>query len=158
MRVKNIERIAKEREEVHRNHASSRPLSAGSELVGLAGEYQFAEEFGFKVDEELRPEGDGGRDFKSILGSIDVKTARKAFNLIVEKGHVNSDVYVLAQYYDENKSAFLLGWAFKEEIINAPTKDFGYGVINHYIPKGKLRKMSSLKIKLGLEREDPFDF
>lgn len=144
-----IKRIAEERENIHENHASSRPLSEGYERIGLVGEYQFAKEFGFEVDEELRPEGDGGKDFPSKLGSIDVKTARKAFNLIVEENHVKSDIYVLAQYYDQNNKARLLGWAYKKEVLAAPTKDFGYGVINHYIPKEKLYKMTSLKRKLN---------
>lgn len=146
-----IKKIAKEREEVHKNHASSRPLSEGYERLGLVGEYQFAKEFGFEVDEHLRPEGDGGKDFPSSLGTIDVKTARKAFNLIVEEGHVESDIYVLAQYHDNTDSANLLGWAYKEEVLAAPTKDFGYGVINHYIPKKKLYKMESLQEKFNLE-------
>ena len=141
--------MAKDREEIHKDHASSRPLSKGYERLGLAGEYQFAKEFGFNVDEELRPEGDGGKDFPSGLGSIDVKTARKAFNLIVEEDHVKSDIYVLAQYFDETDRAKLLGWAYKKEVLAAPKKDFGYGVINHYIPKEKLYKMSTLKKKLS---------
>ena len=143
-----IKRMAKDREEIHKDHTSSRPLSKGYERLGLVGEYQFAKEFGFNVDEELRPEGDGGKDFPSGLGSIDVKTARKAFNLIVEENHVKSDIYVLAQYFDEADKAKLLGWAYKKEVLAAPTKDFGYGVINHYIPKGKLYEMSALKRKL----------
>lgn len=143
-----IRRMAKDREEIHKDHASSRPLSKGYERLGLAGEYQFAREFGFSVDEELRPEGDGGKDFPSGLGSIDVKTARKAFNLIVEENHVKSDIYVLAQYFDETDKAKLLGWAYKKEVLAAPKKDFGYGVINHYIPKEKLYEMSTLKKKL----------
>jgi DNA polymerase III alpha subunit len=143
-----IKKIAEDREEIHKNHASSRPLSKGYERLGLVGEYQFAKEFGFEVDESLRPEGDGGKDFPSKLGSIDVKTARKAFNLIVEEDHVKSDIYVLAQYCDESEKAKLLGWAYKKQVLAAPTKDFGYGVINHYIPKEKLYKMSTLKNKL----------
>ena len=96
-------------------------------------------------NEKLRPSGDGGKDFDSPLGSIDVKTARKAFNLIVEANKVDSDIYVLAQYDDETDNAALIGWASREEVLNAPTKDFGYKIINHYISKRNLHPINSLK-------------
>jgi len=152
-----LKKIATEREKIHEDHASSRPLSKNYEYIGLVGESEFANQFNYKIDEKLRPSGDGGKDFNSPLGLIDIKTARKAFNLIVEKGKVDSDIYVLAQYCDETESATLLGWASKKEILNAPTKDFGYKIINHYISKDNLRSITSLKEKLGIE-VDPFDF
>ena len=149
-----LKKIAKDREEIHKNHASSRPLSKNYEYIGLVGESQFAEEFDMALDEELRPQGDGGKDFYSKVGSIDVKTARKAYNLIVEQGKVDSDVYVLAQYSDEDESAKLLGWAHKDEVLKAPKKDFGYGVINHYISKSNLKSMELLKRKLSIKEDD----
>jgi hypothetical protein len=149
-----LKKIALEREHVHKDHASSRPLSKGYEYVGMVGEAQFAKEFNFKLDKELRPEGDGGKDFSCSLGTIDVKTARKAFNLIVEEGHVRADIHVLAQYNENKETATLLGWAHKEEVLDAPKKDFGYGVINHYIPKNKLRPIESLKQELGIKVDD----
>ena len=149
-----LKKIAKDREEVHKHHASSRPLSKNYEYIGLVGESQFAKEFDMGLDEELRPQGDGGKDFSSTMGSIDVKTARKAYNLIVEQGKVDSDVYVLAQYFDEDETANLLGWACKDEVLKAPKKDFGYGVINHYIPKRNLKSMDLLKKKLGVKDDD----
>jgi hypothetical protein len=140
-----LKKIAAQRENLHKNHASSRPLSKNYEYLGLKGEAKFAEEFGIPMDNKLRPEGDGGRDFPSVLGNIDVKTARKAFNLLVEVGKVVSDVYVLAKYTDETDEAELLGWEYKDKILKAPTKDFGYGIINHYISKNELIPISHLK-------------
>ena len=142
----NLRKLASERERLHKNHESSRPLSKDYEYIGLKGEEKFAEEFGMKIDEELRPEGDGGKDFMHRLrGIIDVKTARKAYNLIVEEGKVVSDIYVLAQYTDITDEVDLLGWAYKKEVLDAPCKDFGYGIINHYIPKNELYPIQSLK-------------
>ena len=140
-----LKKIAEEREDIHKNHASSRPLSKNYEYIGLKGEAKFSEEFGFNLDLTLRPEGDKGSDFSTKLGSIDVKTARKAYNLIVEKDKVDADIYVLAQYDDYTDKAILLGWAIKDQVLDAPAKDFGYDIINHYIPKSKLMSMGSLK-------------
>ena len=140
-----LQRIANDREILHKDHKSSRPLSKNYEYVGLKGESQFAKEFGFKIDKELRPSGDNGIDFKSDLGTIDVKTARKAYNLIVEENKVNSDIYVLAKYIDNTDTVELLGWAYSSEVFNAPIRNFGYGIMNHYIPKDNLRSMKLLK-------------
>jgi len=140
-----LKKIAEERETIHRNHASSRPLSKDYEYIGLKGEAQFSKEFGISLDLKLRPEGDKGSDFLTTLGSIDVKTARKAYNLIVEKNKVDADIYVLAQYDDFTDKAILLGWAIKDQVLDAPAKDFGYNIINHYIPKVKLMPIEVLK-------------
>jgi hypothetical protein len=143
-----VKNIAKERERVHKDHKSSRPLSSDYEYVGLIAESKFAEKYGFKMDETLRPGGDEGKDFVTEIGTIDVKSARKAFNLIVEEGMVKSDIYVLAQYNDEADSVSFLGWAYKKEVLSAPMRDFGYGIINHYIPKRELHSMFALEKKL----------
>jgi len=147
--MKTLQQIANERESLHKDHKSSRPLSKNYEYVGLKGESQFATEFGFEIDSKLRAGGDKGVDFESTLGTIDVKTARKAYNLIVEENKVASDIYVLAQYMDKTDTVELLGWASKKEILAAPVRDFGYGIINHYIPKNNLKSMESLKKELG---------
>ena len=145
---KTLKKIANDREILHQHHESSRPLSKNYEYVGLKGEFQFAKEFGFEIDEELRPSGDKGIDFKSAIGTIDVKTARKAYNLIVEENKVDSDIYVLAKYIDNTDTVKLLGWEIKEKVLEAPVRDFGYGIINHYIPKNNLKPMELLKKRL----------
>lgn len=143
-----LRRLAEQRAQLHENHASSRPLSDDYEFVGLAGEEEFAWQYGLEVDRTSRPAGDKGIDFiHSAVGSIDVKTARKAYNLIVEKGKVYSNIYVLARYNDTTQRAELLGWATRQEVLAAPVKDFGYGVFNHYIPVAALRSMSTLKLE-----------
>jgi len=146
--IDNIRKMAADREELHKNHASSRPLSKDYEYIGLKGEEKFAEEFSLALDKELKPGGDKGHDFSSSIGAIDVKTARKAYNLIVEEGKVRADVYVLAQYEDSSDSVKLLGWASKDEVLKAPKKDFGYGIINHYIPKHDLHHMDFLRLQI----------
>jgi hypothetical protein len=140
-----ISQEAQARHEAHKNHASSRPLSEDYELIGLLGELEFAQLTGQMVDLERRLCGDKGVDFVVPLNfSVDVKTARKAFHLIHEKGKSFADIYVLAKYDDEAKTTELLGWEWGIALSKAPVKDFGYGIENHYIPADKLRPMSEL--------------
>lgn len=140
-----IKSEAESRHDSHKNHATNRPLSEGYELVGLLGEVEFAKQTGVMVDLERRLDGDKGIDFVVTVNlSVDVKTARKAYNLIHEKGKPIADVYVLAQFDDETGQTKLLGWEFGSTLKSAPVKDFGYGIENHYIPKNDLRPMSAL--------------
>ena len=96
-----------------------------------------------------RLRGDGGIDnvliFNGVPHVVDVKTARLPFNLIVEVGKVKpKTIYILAGYSDEHKNAVALGWEWGIKLLRAPTKDFGYGVINHYIPRENLRGIDEL--------------
>ena len=137
-------RVAAERHDLHRDHASSRPLSDGYELVGLVGEAEFSRLFNVPMNLERMAGGDNGVDFVINGRTIDIKTARKAFNLIVEQGHVCCDVYVLANPNRGVTGAELLGWAGRKDIEKAPVRDFGHGIDNHYIPADKLRTIYSL--------------
>jgi hypothetical protein len=134
--------LAAKRTALHAGQKSQRQLSTDYEVVGLAGEEAFAAFSGLEVDTEDRPEGDDGADFTVPL-RIDVKTARKAFNLIVEEGKVRADVYVLAEYDDEHGTR-LIGWEWGQEVSQAPCKDFGFAIVSHYIPATSLRPMDSL--------------
>jgi len=149
-----IESHASARHDSHTSHASSRPLSEGYESVGMVGEAAFALRFGLKMDLALRSKGDGGTDFILPLGfKVDVKTARKPYNLIVEQGKVDADIFILAKYVDDTKEVSFLGWAWKSEILSAPIKDFGHGILNHFIAADRLRPIASLEsrvLKFGL--------
>jgi hypothetical protein len=140
--LQTIKKIGSERHSLHRNHSTSRPLSNDYEVVGLAGEYAFHDIFSVMADWSVRPEGDGGIDFKIGKISIDVKTARKPGNLIVEIGTVPADILILAGWNDPVVS--LLGWEYGEVVLKSPERDFGYGIINHYIPARNLRPMGDL--------------
>lgn len=143
--MKLIESIALDREQLHATTPSSRPLSDGYESVGLHGEFAFGTFSGQMPDITERPKGDAGVDFVvPILFTVDVKTARKAFNLIHETGKPFADIYVLAEYDDHTSSAKLIGWEFGSRLASSPTRDFGYGILNHYIPRDSLRSMASL--------------
>jgi hypothetical protein len=146
------------RHELHQSHPSHRPLSEDYELIGLCGEAALAQMFGLSVDMVRRPGGDGGVDnvlrLRTATGpqefKVDVKTARKPNNLIVEVGKLKpATIYVLAGYAPLAGKATLLGWEWGRVLHKAPSKDFGYGVINHYIPRVRLRALAEL-----LERHD----
>ena len=51
---------------------------------------------------------------------------------------------------DDVEEAALIGWEYGEALEKAPRKDFGYGIINHYIHKNKLRSMDDLKEICGI--------
>lgn len=140
-----IDAEAARREKLHENHASSRPLSKGYEGVGMMGEFAFGKLVGMMPDLEDRPGGDKGVDFVVPLRfTVDVKTARKPRNLISEVGKPTADILVLAGYDDDSGEVSMMGWEFGSVVRAAPSKDFGYGVINHYIPAKNLRPMSDL--------------
>src|SRR5262245_14514790 len=133
---------ATERSASHAPHASQRPLSLGYELVGLVGEAQFASDFQLPLNFGARPGGDGRVDFVLPMRfTVDVKTARKPLHLIEEQGKVVADIYVLAGYDDEHRAAEMLGWELGNVLRRAPVRDFGHGIINHYIPRAELRPM-----------------
>lgn len=144
--------MAPNRDAIHKHHASQRILSKGSNDVGISGEFAFGEFCGLWPDTELKAGGDGGVDFRVKLGfTVDVKTARKPSHLLHEKGKPFADIFVLARYSDQTKKSSLVGWQWGAVLAASPAKDFGRGVINHYIHHTKLRAMDELKQRLVRE-------
>lgn len=146
-----VKLLSNMRHNAHAGHQSSRPLSEDYEYVGLAGEIAFSQAYGFPIDLRLISDGDNGIDFTTPAGTVDVKTARKAYNLIIEQGKVFADIYVLAQYNNHTMSAALIGWEWGENIKKWEVKDFGYGIINHYRSAKSLKCMSDFKYILQNE-------
>lgn len=137
--------LAKRREDAHEGQKSSRPFSEGYELVGLAGEAQFAAEFEMELNTNILPQGDGYIDFKTPAGTIDIKTARKAYNLPREIKKPHADILVFAKYDDATGAVKLLGWEYDSEMLKCPITTFGYGTLNHTKHHTKLRSMDELK-------------
>jgi hypothetical protein len=147
--VEALKIAAEARHSLHTNHDSHRPLSDGYELVGVVGEAEFSRVSNLPFDFNQRPRGDGRVDFVAPFRvTIDVKTARKAMNLIEEEGKVSCDIYVLAEYSDDTRAATLLGWEKGSVLARAPIRDFGHGILNHYIPRDSLRPMADLLKRL----------
>ncbi|MGA0841019.1 MAG: hypothetical protein ACO3P1_14115 [Pseudomonadales bacterium] len=138
--------LANQRHELHKDHASSRPLSEDYEHVGLAGELALSQLTGLSPDLTLRPGGDGGTDAHILIAyTVNVHAARKPYNLLHEQGSATADILVLAAYSDKTGEATLVGWEWGAKVLAAPVKDFGYGILNHYIPAKNLRPISELK-------------
>lgn len=150
-----IIKIAKSRRSVHKKHST--PIASGSEymgdIVGVTGEAKFAELFGLDIDEELYLNGDGGVDFIIQLDlhglgirdyTVDVKTYRKPYNVLLKKTKVGivANILVLASYKDGESD--LIGWQFGKVVAQQPKKDFGYGIINHFLHNSKLKDMNVL--------------
>jgi len=143
---------ARARHALHVNHQTHRPLSDGYELLSLVGEEAFARLFGVTRDKMLRANGDGGVDFEiTAYGRqwpVDVKTARKPFNLLVEEGKCKpKTIYVLAKYDDDLETAYILGWEWGARLLRTTPKAFGHGVLNHYIPLAQLRPICELLVR-----------
>lgn len=142
-------KAAQARHDLHAGHASSRPLSQGYENVGLLGEWAFGQLCGLMPDLKERAGGDRGVDFVVPLRfTVDVKTARRAIHLIHEVGKPFADIFVLAEFSDQTGEATLLGWEWGAVLARAPAKDFGYGIVNHYIHRDRLRPMRALAARL----------
>jgi len=148
--------IAATRTEAHRHSTSTRPLSEGYDLVGAAGELAFAKEFGIEVDTMSRPEGDHGIDFQTPAGTIDVKTYRKPNHLLREVDKPHADILVLAGFDDGTGKAKLIGWEWDRELVKCPSRDFGYGIANHYKLADELRLISELHELMRCEEPVPF--
>jgi hypothetical protein len=141
------EEIGRKREKGKTGYKSHRPLSEGYEILGTMGELAFSMFSGLPVDKSVKANGDGGVDFTLPL-TIDVKTARKANNLLVEKGKNMADIYVLAQANpDISNEVTLLGWTWGYLVRNAQIDNgdfFGNGVTNFYVPSAELLAMEEL--------------
>jgi hypothetical protein len=112
------------------------------------------------VDERILPEGDDHIDFivkiNNLGTTIDVKTAQKAYNLLIKEWEIKecADILVLAEYKDGGIN--FLGWETKEVMRLMPTKVFSsLGINNFYRHSSKLRPMEHLDEIL---MADPFDF
>jgi hypothetical protein len=116
------------------------------DCIGIAGEIAFAKKFNLIIDTTIRPEGDGHVDFKTSIGTIDVKTARKAFNLLVKEWEMPkcADILVLAKFNDYLDIEFL-GWETKEKMATMQIKDFGYGIRNYYRNRVLLKPIEELE-------------
>lgn len=136
-----LERIAKRRHDIHFGKESSRPFSTDYWLIALLGEYEFELDYNYPFDRSDKPHGDGRIDFHTPLATIDVKTARKPFFLLMEAGLVHAEILILAGVDEDLSRAHFLGWEWSRSLLSCPVKDFGYGVESHYKHSKALKPM-----------------
>lgn len=133
------------------------------DTLGAAGELAFEKWSGLKADKRVLPNGDSHIDFTmTVKGrklSIDVKTAKKPYHLLVKKHEVmaSSDILVLAGEESEatgqNINVWFLGWEHKSMMQIMPCRDFGKGIDNFYRHYSELRPMWQLRKLLRLSKE-----
>jgi hypothetical protein len=122
---------------------NTRKLAPDNELKGIIGEAEFAKAYDQPMNWAVA--GDGGIDFTVPLAfKFNVKCAEIPKYLIHEYGKVVADIYVLGKYLKAEKRCKFLGWETGEKLRAAPFKDFGYGIINHYIAREELRDMDDI--------------
>jgi hypothetical protein len=135
---------------LHKGGWKTRPYTDNPTYVGLLGEAEFAREFGLEVDLELKREGDGHIDFDTSIGTIDVKTARKPWYLLMEKGSPHADIMVLAQLLEDEK-VVLLGWEWGSEMEKMPAKKWGYPLVSHYKVAKRLKPIEDLAALIDIQ-------
>jgi len=121
-------------------------------IIGMAGELAFGKRYCLNVDKSIRPDGDGHVDFRAVMNNgktltIDIKTATKAYNLLIKEWEIDdcSLVLVLAQYDPANEEVSFLGWQTKGVMRTMPKKVFSsLGIMNYFCQRDKLRSMEEL--------------
>ena len=154
--VDDIVEVANRRSKLHVNHATRRELGADHDLVGLLGQWEFAKQFCLEVDLSDKPAGDGRINFITDIGTINVATYRKPYNLLREVGKECAAYHVLGRFKADGSygtysyGVKLLGWTSDKEMLQCPIRDFGYGVSSYYMQVRDLRPMIKLRhILLG---------
>jgi hypothetical protein len=144
--------IGKERQKAHPNGTQRYYKDENKEdIIGIAGEIAFGKRYSLTPDLEIKPQGDNHIDFKikindDIVSTIDVKTAQKAYNLLIKKWEINkcANILVLAQYIDVDNIKFL-GWTTRQVMQKQPTKVFSsLNIENYYLHYTKLYEMKLL--------------
>lgn len=142
--------LGKQRQNIHINNSSRRFFKDKNEedIIGITGELAFEKLFKLPMDRSLYENGDDHVDFsykyKDKNVTIDVKTARKAFNILIKEWEINkaADIIVLCQF--DNFKIKFLGWESLKVMKTMPVKDFGYGIKNYYRNIKDCRSMDEL--------------
>lgn len=150
----NIKKLGEDRQKAHPNGTKRYYKNENTEdIIGIAGEVAFGKRYNLSPDLQIKPNGDNHIDFKiqindSIIKTIDVKTAQKAYNLLVKKWEIQkaSDILVLAEYINEDCINFL-GWSTKKIMKKQPIKIFSsLGIENYFLHRNKLNRMEDLDL------------
>jgi len=139
----------------------------GSHLLGLVGEYLFAERYGFEVDLTDRPHGDGGADFivtgpMGVTYRINVQTRiyRRVLDVCIPEGKAGrADMHVLLAVTDDDSECGYrvedAWWVFEPFILDhcpqarPPLKPGMQRA--HMLPTGLAHKLTGSLMDLWLQ-------
>ena len=140
--------IALERNKRLEPLSTSRKLSEDYQLIGLCGERRFSEITGMPMSVHIKKmTGDGGVDFPTSVGTIDVKTYAKPYNMLREVGKAPekcADILVLGRYLGPFTYpwAEMIAWEWDTVMVKQPTKMFM--LLNHKKPAKDCQRMEAL--------------
>jgi len=146
-----IAKVAAARDKRYANHPTNAPLNDEYMEMAMAGEFAFGEFCGQMPDLAQRAEGDGGVDFTiMLLTTVDVKTIKQGYQYLLHKvDKPMADLYVLAEYERESKSATLIGWTSRAELKEQEPRTFGHDYLDFHQHRSTLRPMHSLRRRMG---------
>ena len=137
----------------NRRNPSSRFLAedgdrVGQERAGIEGERKLADYLLQPHDTILSGKRNKGWNLQLPDGrTINVITSRKdPLWLPVEVGHVHADIFVQCHWDQDKNRVRLIGWATKQEVLDAPIRQLiTGGPNNHAIYFTGLRPMDELR-------------
>lgn len=154
-KLSSAEEIGKRRQNLHMGFGTPRlnPDNPYDEdIIGVKGEKAWEYLTGCEMDTSDRIDGDMD-DFTNLFiidgcpqfYTIDVKTARKPYNLLVKVSEINKpvDIYVLARYTDVTDTIDFLGWQWRTVMAHQPIKTFIL-VPSYYMHASKLQDIKKL--------------
>lgn len=136
---------AQARADLHAAH-DKRRWHHNSDLPGLAAEWCYGELIGLPPDLALRIRGDSGEDFPGV----DVKGIASTYgsNVVVSpESKMRAPLYFAIVVDAERRLCKPQGYATREMVLDAPTRDFGYGE-HHRVPFHELVTADELLSRL----------
>lgn len=118
-----IREIAQKKADALRGGRKTTVFVQDNDLIGVAAEYAFAVTFSYKMTHNYDKRGDGGYDFLVSSASdkrikkLDVKgTRRRRAPLLVKRGDLKADIYVLVCVDIDFWDYEFEGWAWAHEV------------------------------------------
>lgn len=132
--------LGAQRDEQHRKRRSTKNWSqVSTHFLGLCGEYAVSQATGLDFDEQLRPGGDGGADFRwgPHLYSVKATTYWEDPHLKeYQNPKVWCDFYILVGVDLNGKRVRIAGWTTCQALQGAPLRYYGHGYMLHIESKG----------------------
>ena len=118
-----IREIARKKANALRGGPNTTVFVQDNDLIGVAAEYAFAVTFGYNMTYNYDKSGDGGYDFlvsspsDKRIRKLDVKgTGKPSSSLLVKRGDIKADIYLLISVDLDRWNYGFEGWAWAFEV------------------------------------------